>query len=494
MDEKKEFIPKDFDDDLEQAPEEEAAAYFDENTLEYEEQASAEQDIPEKTEDQEALADGAEQDRGIFSLDDDEETSEEVPESVSFIRSALELLRKKDEVSHEETDCRDEVAKAEGTLESISRNIASLAASRQNERRQEIESEFDEQHKIIDKEASDTREERAKAKEEAIEERIQKENAPRAQENSQLKLNVAQLYADNNISKPFRGRVASALFFPENLIDWAIDGVFALVLCIFVPLIISTGLKGHPAALSIVIGLYALALFAVYQFILHSKMFKNRDVLDQAKGMRQQIKQNDKVMKSVAKEIREDTDESQYNLGIYDEQLSALHERSKAVDNARVEALRVFEEETVEKIQDEVAAEHEDERCIAEEDRQAAEQRLQEVSGRMTEVEDEIHGVYESVLGEDLMSESRLSELEQFCRIHPALGIAEAIDGFRNPAPEPEPAEEPAVDPDIENAAETEDYSELKGDAQEAADVEDYSELEAAEDYPEGETDKEPEE
>ena len=65
--------------------------------------------------------------------------------------------------------------------------------------------------------------ERAKAKANAIAQRIQVETAPLSQQNQQLEAQIELKFKENKVPVVCKKRAISMLFFPKNSRDWTID-------------------------------------------------------------------------------------------------------------------------------------------------------------------------------------------------------------------------------------------------------------------------------
>ena len=356
-----------------------------------------------------------------------------VSEALLFVQGASKLLGRKDELKHVKESFEADEEEAARSIRGLEQRIEDIVSERRNERLEAITSVYDERLQERQNEISNTKAERARAKEEGIENRILKENAPLEQENEELNERVESLYRDNKIGKLLRSPVTSALYFPKNLKDWFVGGAVGLILLFCVPLLFCLGLSGHPVVLSFIIFLYVGLIGGAYLWLLHHKMLKNRDVLEEAVSMKKQVKSNVKAMNSAAEQIRLEQDETGLGLEVFDGQIEQIESAMREIEGEKGAAVDEFEATVPEEILAEVTEEN---RAAMEE----LEEKRREIRGKIAETEEEIEGIgselreiYEPVIGSGLIENGGIPKLEQFCRDNPSATISEAVEQFREP-------------------------------------------------------------
>lgn len=372
-----------------------------------------------------------EEDRKVILEEETNMAETSLIESASFVEDAKQILDKADACRKEKTRLQGELKQQEKTEASLEKAIADNVSGTLKRKKEEVASSFDERISVCQNRIKDLKAERAKAKADAVSERIRRENSPMENENTQLQQQIDQIYEENGIRSFCKKHLVTVLFFPRKPQDWlTVAGISAAALFL-VPLLLILGMSGSPLALAAVLFVYLSCLFGGYLYVLHRYMIEHRHVHLQVEELKASIRENTRKMNAVAANIRKSQDETGYNLGIYDDRIFEVEQQLKEVLEKRRAALEEFEQVTRHRIAEEVTAASQDQKDALKQQREELQQQLDEASKELEDTETDIRDIYEARIGRDLMHRQKLTGLGDFCRENPELSVEQAADCYR---------------------------------------------------------------
>ena len=118
----------------------------------------------------------------------------------------------------------------------MEKSVAEGITTALKKKKEEIAATYDRELSQYQDQIDVCKTERAKAKANAIAQRIQVETAPLNQQNQQLEAQIELKFKENKVPVVCKKRAISMLFFPKNSRDWTIDILVGVGLIFFIPL------------------------------------------------------------------------------------------------------------------------------------------------------------------------------------------------------------------------------------------------------------------
>ncbi len=352
------------------------------------------------------------------------------PESVKIVNKAKQLLNDLDEAQKEKTRLMGELKQSEKAYSSMERSVAEGITTALKKKKEEIAATYDRELSQYQDQIDVCKTERAKAKANAIAQRIQVETAPLNQQNQQLEAQIELKFKENKVPVVCKKRAISMLFFPKNGNDWTIDILVGIGLMFIVPLLFSLTISNR-FALAFTFFLYAGILFAAYMYLLHKFMLKFAGVNDEVEELRKQIRVNNKNKQLMTNRIRKSQDETGYNLGGFDDKIAGIQQVMQDTVAKRQEALENFESEIRHQITADITAANKDELLGLQRDFESKRQELADKKELIEEIEKQLKEEYETVFGKDLLYKQRLNKFDSFCQENADLSLEDALAQYR---------------------------------------------------------------
>ncbi len=352
------------------------------------------------------------------------------PESVKIVNKAKQLLNDLDEAQKDKTRLTGELKQSEKAYSSMERSVAEGITTALKKKKEEIAATYDRELSQYQDQIDVCKTERAKAKANAVAQRIQVETAPLNQQNQQLEAQIELKFKENKVPVVCKKRAISMLFFPKNGKDWAVDILIGVGLMFLVPLFFSLAISNR-FVLAFTFFLYAGVLFAAYLYLLHKFMLKFAGVNEEVEELRKQIRVNNKNKQLMTNRIKKSQDETGYNLGSFDDKIAGIQQVMQDTVAKRQEALENFESEIRHQITADITAANKDELLGLQQDFESKRQELADKKELIEEIEKQLKEEYEPVFGKDLLYKQRLNKFDSFCQENADLSLDEALTQYR---------------------------------------------------------------
>lgn len=352
------------------------------------------------------------------------------PESVKIVNKAKQLLNDLDEAQKDKTRLTGELKQSEKAYSSMERSVAEGITTALKKKKEEIAATYDRELSQYQDQIDVCKTERAKAKANAIAQRIQVETAPLNQQNQQLEAQIELKFKENKVPVVCKKRAISMLFFPKNGKDWTVDILIGVGLMFLVPLFFSLAISNR-FVLAFTFFLYAGVLFAAYLYLLHKFMLKFAGVNEEVEELRKQIRVNNKNKQLMTNRIKKSQDETGYNLGGFDDKIAGIQQVMQDTVAKRQEALENFESEIRHQITADITAANKDELLGLQQDFESKRQELADKKELIEEIEKQLKEEYEPVFGKDLLYKQRLNKFDSFCQENADLSLDEALTQYR---------------------------------------------------------------
>lgn len=351
-------------------------------------------------------------------------------ELIKTVNRAKQLLNDLDEAEKDKTRLTGELKQSEKAYSSMEKSVAEGITTALKKKKEEIAATYDRELSQYQDQIDVCKTERAKAKANAIAQRIQVETAPLNQQNQQLEAQIELKFKENKVPVVCKKRAISMLFFPKNSRDWTIDILVGVGLIFFIPLFFSLAISNR-LVLAFTFFVYVGALFTTYLYLLHKYMLKFAGVNEEVEELRKQIRINNKNKQLMTNRIKKSQDETGYNLGSFDDKITSIQQVMQNTVEKRQEALENFESEIRHQITADITAANKDELLGLQQEFESKRQELSDKKEEIEQIENQIKEEYEPVFGKDLLYKQRLNKFDSFCQENADLSLEEALTQYR---------------------------------------------------------------
>lgn len=351
-------------------------------------------------------------------------------ELIKTVNRAKQLLNDLDEAEKDKTRLTGELKQSEKAYSSMEKSVAEGITTALKKKKEEIAATYDRELSQYQDQIDVCKTERAKAKANAIAQRIQVETAPLNQQNQQLEAQIELKFKENKVPVVCKKRAISMLFFPKNSRDWTIDILVGVGLIFFIPLFFSLAISNR-LVLAFTFFVYVGALFTVYLYLLHKYMLKFAGVNEEVEELRKQIRINNKNKQLMTNRIKKSQDETGYNLGSFDDKITGIQQVMQNTVEKRQEALENFESEIRHQITADITAANKDELLGLQQEFESKRQELSDKKEEIEQIEKQLKEEYETVFGKDLLYKQRLNKFDSFCQENADLSLEEALTQYR---------------------------------------------------------------
>lgn len=351
-------------------------------------------------------------------------------ELIKTVNRAKQLLNDLDEAEKDKTRLTGELKQSEKAYSSMEKSVAEGITTALKKKKEEIAATYDRELSQYQDQIDVCKTERAKAKANAIAQRIQVETAPLNQQNQQLEAQIELKFKENKVPVVCKKRAISMLFFPKNSRDWTIDILVGVGLIFFIPLFFSLAISNR-LVLAFTFFVYVGALFTTYLYLLHKYMLKFAGVNEEVEELRKQIRINNKNKQLMTNRIKKSQDETGYNLGSFDDKITGIQQVMQNAVEKRQEALENFESEIRHQITADITAANKDELLGLQQEFESKRQELSDKKEEIEQIENQLKEEYEPVFGKDLLYKQRLNKFDSFCQENADLSLEEALTQYR---------------------------------------------------------------
>ena len=347
------------------------------------------------------------------------EEIEEIKEQV------LELNKRKQrkvELDTKEKEAERKVAKKEKAMEDEIKRVT-------RQRREQLESTFDEQLENLNEKMKTAESNKEKAKKKAVAQRIDTETADVRSEEEELHLTGRSVFKQENIPLLYNNRLFFALYFPSGIGDFGLI-LLTLALTFFVvPFGIYTLFFDGMGTLYLgLIYIVTILVFGAIYLIVNKKKYKHLDALNRVREMRKKIRESKKKQRKIKRRIEKDQDESSYDLEAFDQEIEGYRNHITELYDKKKAALLEFDNETAKEIRRQITEEEKEElQGLKEEYRRIYDEGKENLE-KMNELSVKLSTEYESILGREVLKVDRLDAMAEAIREGKAENIGEARD------------------------------------------------------------------
>ena len=352
---------------------------------------------------------------------------------VYILYEIKEDLERNDELKEKEAKLAEEEKRFSKQLETAKKAEASEINTTISKRRSEIEASFDSQLNKVRTSMKKEQSRRASAKNTGVTKRIEDETQDLREEIRVNKANIKSLFSKNDIPSIFESKFFLSLFIPNGLGEYGIILLTVLVL-LSLPLLVfwlafpkeASGWWLLPLYL-IVVCLVALA----YYFLRKNVLKKYRKDFKDIQVYKRKIASLKRRISKKEQNIRQDSDESGYELEKFDTKINELQKQIDTIVEEKQDAITQFENKTKKDIATEIHTRYFEE---IEEDQKALEKTFEEkhvVEAELSDITVKISKNYEAYLGKEVLSVSVIESLIDIINDGGAETVGDALEQYK---------------------------------------------------------------
>lgn len=366
-------------------------------------------------------------------------------QNVDFLIQARDEIVQYNGLEEKQKQLQEQEDKMRKAIVQEERSINNEINTTIQKRKAEVESTYDSQLDASRKKMKKAQDQKNKEKSERVGQRVDEETAGVKENSRQLKTEMKTLFKKNHVPGFCRTGLYYVLFMPKGIKE-----IFCLFLLILIGLAgIPFGvyllfsqviLAGRPIVeasyfMALVIGITLVVVLGIYFLVFNLTKVKYRDTIAEGRKIRNQIAANDKNVKAIKNAINKDKDESQYELGAYDEKIRQFQSEMDAIARQKQEALTEFEQVTRNTIIGEINGRRQGKVEEMKRQQEELEEESVAVDRQIKEVSLGITDKYTKYLGKSICKEEVLNDIIHIMESEQIDTISEGIAIYKGETP-----------------------------------------------------------
>lgn len=360
-------------------------------------------------------------------------------ENQEYLIKARELVSAIDDIQDELDQAHTAQKKTSRSIAQEEKGLSDEISSTLKSRKNEIEDGYDKQLSANGAKIRQLQSKKDKKKNERMGNRIESETAELNEANRQLRLQAKELYKQNHVPGFCNTGFFYCLFIPNGFGEIVRMLLLLILFCGCIPALVSvllmfTVLSGgaDPLLYAVITLSIVIVEFILYFVVYNSTKVKYYDVVREGRKLRNKINANSRQIRAIKSSITKDKDESVYNLGKYDEKLGELESEREEISNRKLEAIKVFENDTKKVITDEITNRRQPKIDEAKGELKRIGQQISDMETKLSEMQTHLTESYVTFLGKDLCTEEKLSDLISIMEEGLASTVSGAIEIYKS--------------------------------------------------------------
>lgn len=359
-------------------------------------------------------------------------------ENQEYLIKAKELVTAIDDMQDSLDQARVSQKKTARSIAQEEKSLSEEISSTLKNRKNEIEDGYDEQLTANGAKIRQLVSRKDKKKNERMGSRIENETADLNESNRQLRLQAKELYKQNHVPGFCNTGFFYCMFCPSGageifnllLLIVAFCGCLpALVCAVLSYTVYSTGV--HVLAYVVIALSIVIVEFVIYFILFNATKVKYLDVIKEGRRLRNKVRANNKQIKVIRNSITRDKDESVYNLGKYDEKIKELEAEREEISNRKMEAVKVFENDTKQVITNEITSRRQPKIDELKAELRELDEKINSMESDLSDMQTHLTDGYVTFLGRDLCTEEKLSDLINIMVEGQASTVSGAIEIYK---------------------------------------------------------------
>jgi membrane-associated HD superfamily phosphohydrolase len=300
------------------------------------------------------------------------------------------------------------------------------------QRRDEIHANYDKELSKVQEQLKKVRSRREKAKNQGIRERISDETEVYISQNKSLMKQLKNTVSQKHLPFVCRSPLYYSLYFPRHPKEFLTFLVFVALFFAVVPCGIYLCLPQRRAIFLVLIYLADLLVVGgLYLYIGNHTKLLYMETLRECREILDSVHENKKKIRRTMRAIKKDRNESQYDLGKFDDEISRLQQEQEQVTAQKKEALSTYENVTKNILTDEIENNYKEKLDQLQADHEKAEMDLKVIRKELKEKNLYISDHYSTHLGKEFMDPARIAKLCLIVQNGQASNVSEAISRYK---------------------------------------------------------------
>lgn len=329
------------------------------------------------------------------------------------------------------TDAKTFAAQTEKAVKAKEKAINDEINAATKRRVDEIAKSYDDEVAKLKSKSRKVKSNKGKTKRKEVALRIRRETADEREKERQLKLEIRSVYKRESVSAIFNTKLFYALFMPNRLSDVPVLLCTLIVAFLAIPSAVYYFVfpEKWQTSLGLMLLYFAFVVIYILLYVLVAHVTKglHKETFAQIKSLRGDIRQNRREMARIARRIRKDKDESEYNLDRFDDEMKDITADINHILEEKKEALTEFERSAKQLLADSIREKYEDELNGMKESLSSTLKEQKTAEERAKELSLLIAKNYEPYLGKENLSLDIIDCLEARLESNAAQTIAEAL-------------------------------------------------------------------
>ena len=328
-------------------------------------------------------------------------------------------------------DAESSAAQTEKAIKAKEKTINDEISAATKKRQDEIGKSYDDEIAKLKSRSRKVKTKKGKTKQKEVALRIRRETTDEREKERQLKLEIRSVYKRENVSGIFNTKLFYSLFMPQYLSD-----VPVLLLTLVIALLVVPSAVYYlvfPEHWQTALGLmlmyfgFALLYILLYVVILNVTKGAHKDMFSEIKGLRADVRTNRRDMAKIARRIRKDKDESEYNLDRFDDEMKDITDEIHRILEEKKAALIDFEKDAKQVLADSIREKYSEELDGQKKYLETTREEQKTSDARAKELSLLITKKYEPYLGKENLSLDIIDQMEVRLDSGAAKTIGEAL-------------------------------------------------------------------
>ena len=312
-------------------------------------------------------------------------------------------------------------------------------------RKGEIEDSYDRQLDDSRKKMKRAQDEKNKEKSDRIDKRVDVETAGAKEKSRQLKTEMKTLFKKNHVPGFCRSGLYYSLFMPKGFKEFMLLFLMIIIGLAGIPfgmymLFSKVVLAGKPIVeasyfMTLVIAITLVIVLGIYFLIFNLTKVRHRDTIAEGRKIRNQMRANENHIQAIKNAINKDKDESQYELGEYDDRIQQIQEELDRIAQQKQGALTEFEQQTKQEITSEINGRRLGKLEDMKRQQEAVEAESVRVAGEVKQASLAITDKYAKYLGKNICKEEALNDIISIMETEQIDTISEGLAIYKGEAP-----------------------------------------------------------
>ncbi|QNM04575.1 hypothetical protein [Qiania dongpingensis] len=357
----------------------------------------------------------------------------EIKDNVGFLQEAKAALAELEAEKAKSSRLQSEEKRLTRSLATEKKAVEEEIESTVTKRKEEITLSYDREISKTQDKLKKARGNRERAKDQGVKARIDNETAQLREENRQLKLQNATTFHQNRIPSFCNTKFYYSLYFTKGFSEILILLLTFVIGFLVLPCGIYWAVPGHQPWLLIVIYIVVIVVLCGTYIALNNRTKVNHlEIMKDARKNRDMIDANKRKIRVIVKAIEKDKNDSVYNLGKYDREISGIENELADIAKRKQEALGIFENETKQELEQEILENNREKLETMARQLQQVNAANKEMSSSVQQKTIEFTDEYGPYIGQEFMHQDKLDKLIDILNQGLASSITEAQQIYKN--------------------------------------------------------------